>query len=386
MTIEERLKEFAHKIGIDLIGITTVEPFLEARQRLEKMRELGYLSPWAEPDFERRCDPRRLMADAQSLIAVGLVYPLPDKGEHKNGTDRERKWCGQLARFAQYQDYHSLLRTKLEEVVSWLRQEYPQMQAQIYVDTGPLLEREVAYRAGLGFIGKNAALIHPEYGSFLALGEILTDLSLHPDQPLENGCGECTLCLEACPQRAITSSGEINARQCLAHYTQEKGVLADSVKEKLGVRLWGCDTCQDVCPYNRKAGEKCQETAHHWVQHGLGICPDLVQVTQLTNRDYQECVGSSAMAWRGKTTLQRNALINLGNLRDPETIAVLKDALKDPRPVIRATSVWALGRMRSKEVVTLLRQELGREKDPQVRKALEDALQQVEKDQQDSGV
>lgn len=388
LSFEDALKRYAVQIGIDLIGITSAEPFTDALQRLRKMEEQGYLSPWAEADLEKRCDPRLLMADAKSIVAVGISYLQPEEVNEQElltekgsigleaRSKKEGGVRGRLARFAQFQDYHHLLQAKMEELVELIQEHDPQVQAQIYVDTGPLIDREVAYRAGLGFIGKNSALIHPEYGSFLALGEILLNIPLEPDQPLEDGCGDCDLCMKRCPQQVITAPGEIQTKECLAHYTQEKGLLTDSVRRKLGSRLWGCDTCQDVCPYNRTA---CPGQGQLFQEHALGKRPRLEQILNLSNSQYRELVGETAMAWRGKRTLQRNGIINLGNSKNPAVIPILQQTLADPRPIIRGVSAWALAEIGGDDVETILQTALVGEKDLTVRRELEEGLARVVK-------
>lgn len=371
MSFEEKIKKYAYEIGIDLIGITTADPFQDAYQRLCKLQTKGYLSPWAERDLHKRCQPRLLMKEARTLIAVAISYL---KNTDPNLRPKVGKFSGQLARFAQVCDYHLILKEKMQELVAFIKNVYPMVQTEIYVDTGPLIDREVAWRAGLGFIGKNSALINPIYGSFLALGEILLDIPLTPDKPLKNGCDECTLCLEACPQQVIKAPGEIQTTACLAHYTQEKGLLPPEARKKMGLRLWGCDTCQDVCPYNQQAllGRGSLAT------HNLGANPDLEQILRFSKQEYQEAVAETPMAWRGKTVLQRNALINLGNLRDPLTIPLLKNILRDQRPVIRGMAAWALGQIPDLSAEKALRQAYGREKDLEVIKEISRALANFE--------
>jgi len=370
MSFENQLKEYAYKIGIDLIGITSAKPFKAAYRRLKEMESKHYLSPWIEPDLYKRCHPSRLMEDGRSLIAVGISYLTADQEEEKSNLPLFR---GRLARFAQYQDYHQLLDEKMRELVLFIRKSYPKAKAEIYVDTGPLIDREVAYRAGLGFFGKNAALIHPEYGSFIAIGEILTDISLLSDQPLNDGCGECTLCIQACPAQAIKAPGEIQASECLSHFTQEKGLLDCEIREKIGDRLWGCDTCQDVCPYNQKA----RKAKGLFKVHALGKRPDLEQILQLSNKEYKNKVQKTSMAWRGKRTLQRNALINIGNTRNRSAIPILKKALTDQRPVIRGTACWALGQIRGDKAKILLEDMLYRETDVEVREVIKKSINKL---------
>lgn len=376
MSLEERLKEYAKKIGIDLLGITTAEPFPEALERLEKMHQLGYLSPWAEQDLEKRCNPRMLMEDAESIIAVAISYLQPEQKFNGGGSGEGEELVlrGKLARFAHFQDYHQLLEEKMGELVEFLKQCYPNLKAQIYVDTGPLIDREIAYRAGLGFIGKNATLIHPQYGSFLALGEILVNITLQPDHPLEEGCGECSICMKSCPQQVIQAPGEIQTRECLAHYTQEKGLLTEEIRRKLGQRLWGCDTCQEVCPYNRIA---CSGKGDLFKVHSLGTEPDLAQILGLSNREYKTLIGNTAMAWRGKRTLQRNAMINLGNLQNPQGIPVLQEALNDQRPVIRGIAAWALSEIGGEEVKGLLENAFKVETDDTIKHEIEKGIDRV---------
>lgn len=367
MSFEEKLKNYAHQIGIDLIGITTAEPFDEAYQQLCRLQTKGYLSPFGEKDLLKRCQPQLLMEDATTLIAVGISY-LTDPPFETGLVPA--KFSGRLARFAQVSDYHVILTRKMQDLVVLIKKEYPQVRTEIYVDTGPLIDREVACRAGLGFIGKNSALISPVYGSFLALGEILLNIPLKPDQPLKMDCGQCDLCIEACPQQVIKAPGEIQTTACLAHYTQEKGFLAPEVRKQMGLRLWGCDTCQDVCPYNQQTSRG----RGSFSPHNLGSDPDLEQILHFSTKEYRKAVAETPMAWRGKTILQRNALINLGNLQDATVIPLLEKFLQDQRPVIRGVAAWALGQLPDLAAETALRKAFQEEKDLKVREEIQRAL------------
>jgi epoxyqueuosine reductase len=218
---------------------------------------------------------------------------------------------------------------------------------QSMVDTGALADRAVAERAGIGWVGKNCAVITPEWGSWVYLGEMITNIPFPSDKISTDQCGDCTLCIDACPTGALVGPGQLNSSRCISFVTQTKGVLDDELMRKIGNRLYGCDTCQVVCPKNKGL---------NWT-HQPELQPDpekakplLIPLLSMSNKEFKEQYGSSASSWRGKKPIQRNAIIALGNFKDRSAVLVLSDLLKqDPRPEIRATAAWALGRIGGEE-------------------------------------
>jgi epoxyqueuosine reductase len=211
------------------------------------------------------------------------------------------------------------------------------------VDTGVLSDRAVAHRAGIGFQGKNCMIISPKYGSWIYLGELITNIPFSPDEEVQEDCGDCTRCIDACPTGALVGPGELNAQRCVSFLTQTKGLLSEEFMMKIGNRLYGCDTCQIVCPKNK---------GKHWPHHAQ-LQPDpekakplLLPMLDLSNRQFKEQFGDTAAAWRGRGPIQRNAVIALGNFKDESALPKLAEVLQsDPRPVMRGTAAWSIGRI-----------------------------------------
>jgi epoxyqueuosine reductase len=260
----------------------------------------------------------------------------------------------------------------MDRLAAFIKEQVPHCRIESMVDTGALVDRAVAERAGIGWYGKNCAVITPEFGSWVYLGEMITDIPFPPDQPVLDSCGDCTICVDACPTGALVGPGELNASRCISFVTQTKGYVDDELKRKMGNRLYGCDTCQVVCPKNR---------GMNWTQHAA-LQPDPEQVKPLlkplltlSNRAFKERFGNSAAAWRGKKPIQRNAIIALGNFRDnsavPDLIRLLQ---QDERPVIRGTSAWALGRIGGAQALAALAQAEQQESDVSVLEDIRKAI------------
>ena len=371
--LKAEMKAAARSLGIDKIGVASAEPFDGLRQRLERHRALGRESGFEEPDLDKRTNPALLMEDPRSIIAIAVAYPSKLREAPKSGPGARR---GILSRSAWGRDYHDVLRDRLGRLEAWLRERAPELRALSMTDTGALVDRAVAERAGIGWSGKNCAIITPEFGSWVYLGEMITNLPLPPDAPVTEMCGECTKCIDACPTGALVGPGELNAQACVSYLTQTKGYLSDGQMRKIGNRLYGCDTCQIVCPVNR---------GKDWTQHEEftpdpeTVKPLLVPLLAMSNREFRERFGASAAAWRGKKPIQRNAVIALGHFRDqsalPALIRVLKD---DPRPVLRGTAAWALGRIGGAEAERALREALAGEPDPEAAARIRAALDALE--------
>lgn len=359
--LKEDLKQYAKEIGIDKIGVCSAEPFDELRERLIEHRKKGFESGFEPKDIEKRVDPSLTVPGAKSIIAIAMAYPskMPKKLSQSPGAYR-----GLMARVAWGQDYHHVLRDRLQKLKQFLLARLPHAKAEIMVDTGVLSDRAVAERAGLGWIGKNTALITPEFGSWVYLGEMVTDVNLPPDEPLPDGCGDCTRCLDACPTSALVQPRQLNAQKCIAYLTLTRGSLAEEYRGKIGTRLYGCDTCQTVCPYN-----KGMNMTHHeeFLPAPDQSQPLLKPLLHMTNREFRERFGHSSAAWRGKKPIQRNAIIALAHFRDDTAVRALSRVLNDdPRPDIRETAVWALYKIGSEAALAALKKAESVEKDPEV--------------------
>ncbi|MNC23284.1 Epoxyqueuosine reductase [compost metagenome] len=232
-----------------------------------------------------------------------------------------------------------------------------------------LVDRAVAERAGIGFSAKNCSIISPKWGSWIYLGEMVTNIPFPPDTPVEEGCGSCTKCIDACPTGALVGPGQLNAQACISYLTQTKGFLSDEYMTKIGNRLYGCDTCQIVCPKNR---------GKNW-NHRPELQPDpeivkplLLPILELSNREFKEQFGSSSAAWRGKKPIQRNAVIALGNFKEAGAVPKLAEiVLKEARPEMRGSAAWALGRIGGAEALAAVKLALQKEEDVTVLEMLE---------------
>lgn len=346
--LKEKIIAYSKEIGIDKIGFTTADAFDELRERLYQQQMLGYQSGFEKKDIEARTHPQRLLDGAQSIISIALAYPTRML-EKRTGTKEERR--GIFCRASWGLDYHTIVREKLQELEAFILDLIPQSKVKSMVDTGELSDRAVAERAGIGWVGKNTNLITPEFGSFVYLGELITDIKFEPDKPMEDHCGECRLCIDRCPTGAIVQGGQLNANKCIAFVTQTKSMIREKYRQSIGNRLYGCDTCQQVCPYNRGV-----DFHHH---HDMEPLPDVVKpklkpLLKISNREFKETFGPLSGSWRGKKPIQRNAIIALGNFKDETAVPELSETLlDDPRPVIRGMSAWSLGKIATKNNANL---------------------------------
>ncbi|WP_201006876.1 tRNA epoxyqueuosine(34) reductase QueG [Paenibacillus glycanilyticus] len=375
ITLKEELREAAASLGIDKIGFASADPFTELKTRLIRHRELGRESGFEEPDLDKRTNPALLFDNPQSIIAIAVAYPakLPNPPKSEPGARR-----GILSRSAWGDDYHKVLRDRMAKLEAWLKERVPEARFESMVDTGALSDRAVAERAGIGWSAKNCSILSEDLGSWIYLGEMITNIPFEPDTPVTEGCGECTKCIDACPTDALVGPGQLDSNKCISFITQTKGFISDEYMRKIGNRLYGCDTCQTVCPVNR---------GKNWT-HQPELQPDpelvkplLVPLLTIGNREFKDRYGHTSSAWRGKKPIQRNAVIGLGNFKDksavPDLIGVLKD---DTRPVLRGTAAWALSRIGGDEAMEALIEALPNETDEEARVYLERAIASLEAD------
>lgn len=372
----EQLKQsiIAHskEIGIDKIGFASADIFSELKQRLIEQERLNYQSGFEKGTIEERTEPKRLLNGAQSIISIALAYPTRIKNQPKSIPGNRR---GIFSRTSWGIDYHVVLRERLEKLANFIAQQVDDFQYKLMVDTGELSDRAVAERAGIGFSGKNASIITKEFGSFVYLGEMITNIPFTPDEPIEDGCGDCRICLDACPTGALVQGGQLNAQKCLSYLSQTKVSLPDKFKEKLGTRLYGCDTCQLVCPYNRRVDFH----LHPEFEPEPEVAKPLLKpMLQKTNREFREKFGHLSGFWRGKNPLQRNAIIALAHYKDETAIDVLEEVLmKDVRPVIRETAAWALGKIGTKNALLVLEKALKKEKEATIIAEIEKSIEKA---------
>lgn len=358
---QEELIAFASEIGIDKIGFTSASPFSELKNRLVRQQELGYQSGFEEKDLDKRTQPKLLLDEAESIIAIAIAYPskLENAPIGKKGSRR-----GIFARASWGEDYHTVLRDRLRQLEEFILFHIPDAKVRSMVDTGELVDRAVAERAGIGWSGKNCSIITPEFGSYVYLGEMITNIPFEPDTPIEDECGDCRLCLDVCPTGALVEAGQLNAQRCIAFLTQTKTALPEEFRAKIGNRVYGCDTCQTVCPKNKGKLNLHQPE----FQPDPEIAKPLLQpLLEMSNREFKEKFGRISGSWRGKKPIQRNAILALAHFKEEAAVPQLIDLLmKDERPVIRGTAAWALGKIGSEEGKSALLRALQSEKEEEV--------------------
>ncbi|WP_010272719.1 tRNA epoxyqueuosine(34) reductase QueG [Paenibacillus senegalensis] len=367
--LKEAMLQAAPSLGIDKIGITTADPFLDLKDVLLRHREKGYESGFEEKDLDKRVHPEQSLEAPRSIISIAIAYPSRLNNPPKSEPGAYR---GILSRSAWGRDYHEVLKERLRRLEDFIHERVAGARMQSMVDTGALVDRAVAERAGIGWSGKNCSIITPEFGSWVYLGEMITNLPLPADTPVQDQCGDCTICIDACPTSALVGPGQLNSSRCISFLTQTKGFIEDEFKLKLGNRLYGCDTCQVVCPKNK---------GKNWT-HQPELQPDaelvkplLKPLLKLSNKQFQERFGTSAASWRGKKPIQRNAVLALGTFRDESAVELLGELLlDDPRPELRGSAAWSLGRIGGDEAVKWLERAETREEHEQVLNDIRKAL------------
>lgn len=370
--LKKEIIEYSKTIGIDKIGFASADPFVELKERLRQQQQLGYQSGFEEPDIEKRTNPSLLLCEAKSIISIALAYPSKMKNAPRSTKEARR---GIFCRASWGRDYHDILRERLKKLEDFILAKVPNAKVKSMVDTGELADRVVAERAGIGWSGKNCSIITPEFGSYVYLGEMITTIPFPPDVPIENRCGTCTRCIEACPTGALVQGGQLNSQRCIAFLTQTKGFLADEFRDKIGNRLYGCDTCQTVCPENKRKDFH----LHPEMEPDPEVVKPLLKpLLHITNREFKEKFGLISGSWRGKKPIQRNAILALAHYKDKTAIPDLVQLLKeDSRPVIRGTAAWALGKIGDDSVIPVLEQAQQNEKEEEVLREIEKGLQML---------
>jgi epoxyqueuosine reductase len=338
--LEERLKQHARELGFALAGIapaTASDGFVHLTDWLARgfAGEMNYMHRHGEA----RRHPAAVLPTVRSVVMVAMNYtPV--------AIDDAPPLSGKVARYAVGADYHDVLRRQLGELLAWVRHEMPGTEGRGVVDTAPLLERDFARRAGLGWFGKNTMLIHKRLGSYTLLGALLLDCELAADAPFETShCGSCTRCLDACPTSAFAGPFQLDARQCISYLTIElRGSIPEALRPGVGEWVFGCDVCQEVCPWNRKAPESTEPAL---APGAVGHTLDLVELLGLSEDEFQRRFCGTAL-WRSRRRgVLRNAAVVLGNRGDARALPALEKAQGDADPVVREAARWAIERIRT---------------------------------------
>lgn len=335
--LETLLKDRALALGFDRCGIapaTSADGF----DRLSDWLARGYAGEMAylEKQAQARRHPASILPEVRSVVMVAMTY-----SSDTDATESARG--GRVARYARGPDYHDVLWGKLDELLAWLQQEVPDCVGRGVVDTAPLLERDFARRAGLGWIGKNTMLIDKRLGSYFFLAALLVNIDLKPDPPhLGSHCGTCTACLDACPTNAFTAPGWLDARRCISYLTIElRTSIPEELRTDMGDWLFGCDVCQEVCPWNSKPRDS------SFPQRDDLLSLDPVELLGLSEEAFRARFRGTALMRTKRRGLLRNAAIVLGNRRDASALPALRKALNDSEPLIREAAQWAIERIDS---------------------------------------
>ena len=334
------IRDRALGLGFDAVAFTDAALGPEARDGLAGYLARGYHGDmgWLEAKAERRAAPQALWPEARSVVVLGLNYgPANDPLALLAHPER-----GNVSVYARGRDYHDLIKSRLKALGRWMA-EALECQVKVFVDTAPVMEKPLAERAGLGWQGKHTNLVSREFGSWLFLGEVYCDLDLAPDPPESDHCGACRRCLEVCPTQAFPAPYQLDARRCISYLTIEhKGHIAEEFRGPLGNRIFGCDDCLAVCPWNKFARRGGTEGL--WPRPELSA-PRLADLAELDDAGFRKTFAGTPVKRLGRDRFLRNVLIALGNTERPEMLPTVRRRLDDASPLVRAMAVWALGRL-----------------------------------------
>jgi len=335
------LEDRAREAGFDLVGVTRAEPLREGGERLRAWQEAGMA---AEMGFMHRpvellANPKKLQKSAKSVVSLGVSYYPGEHPENDGGG-------GRVARYAWGRDYHEVIKSRLFRLREELEEALgARIKARGFTDAVPLLERSAAQRAGLGFFGRNSCLIDGEIGSYFFIADLIVDLDLEPDEPGSGTCGRCTRCMDRCPTGAIKAPGVVDARLCISYLTIENpGEIPRELRGSVGDWAFGCDVCQEVCPYN-----KAKRTRSRWpefsAEGGAGPYLEIESVLEIrTEEEFEGRFAGTPLTRPGRAGLLRNCCVAAGNLRLEGAAPVLEECLReDPSALVRGHAAWALG-------------------------------------------
>jgi epoxyqueuosine reductase len=366
------LEEKARAAGFDLVGVTAAEPLVRGGERLRRWQEAGMA---ADMGYMRRpvgllSDPRRLQKSARSVVSLGVSYYPGDHPENLEGG-------GRVARYAWGKDYHLVIKERLYELRAELEEALGcRIKARAFTDAVPLLERSAAQHAGLGFFGRNSCLINGEIGSYFFIADLILDQEIEPDGEGTGTCGKCTRCMSKCPTGAIKAPGVVDARLCISYLTIEnKDEIPRELRKAVGDWAFGCDVCQEVCPYNKR-----KATLSRWAEFsansGTGPYLEITEVLGIrTDEEFEERFGETPLTRPGRAGLLRNCCVAAGNLKLDEAVPALVRALhEDVSPLVRGHAAWALGEIGGEAAEVALKELLEEEADGKCREEIEHAL------------
>src|SRR5437667_2324429 len=395
------IKEYAYSLGFDIVRIISTEEFTDAELIIKERISQGLMDglPWFTAErAEVSCNPNALLPGAQSIIALAMFYLTEQPDEGKSDVPR-----GCISRYAWGDDYHEIIKPRLQRFASWLsaygRDEVGNVETRLFVDTGRMVDRAVAQRAGLGWYGKNTTILTKRWGSWGFLAEIVTNLPLgddtgnRNDTPLKASCGNCEICLHACPTAALPAPYVLDNTRCISYLTIElRGSIPLELRPLMGNLIFGCDICQQVCPVNKVVERRLglrkddgvvnstsqplhfQPRQEFRPRNGIGSAPELIPLLTLTEEQFRERFRLSPIRRTKRRGLLRNVCVALGNSGDPQAVPALIGALHDDEPLIRGHAAWALGRIGGEDAKRALEKMLVNEEDGETRKEIQCAL------------
>jgi epoxyqueuosine reductase len=335
--MKEQIRRRALELGFDDCRFTRADAPAARKEFRDWVvqKKYGEMS-WMERSAEKRTEPQAVLPEARSIVCVAASY-FREASEPKARS-------GIVARYARFDDYHDVLGERLKLLTQWVAEiGGPETRSLWYVDTGPVLERDFAQRAGIGFIGKHTNVISRRFGNWIFLAEILTTLELEPDAPETNHCGKCSRCIAACPTAAITAPFQLDARRCISYLTIElKGPIPEEFRRAIGNRIYGCDDCLAVCPWNRFAREGHSMKSHERKELEQ---PDLIELLSLDAAGFKKRFAGSPILRTKRRGLLRNVCVALGNVGDTSALPSLEKASHDPEPLVAEHARWAIERI-----------------------------------------
>ena len=405
------IKEYAYSLGFDIARITTAGDFPEAERVIKERIAQGLMEglPWFTAErCEVSCHPDALLPEAKSIITLAMFYLTEQPDEVQDNMPR-----GRISRYAWGDDYHEIIKPRLQQFAAWLR-EYArnevcdEVETRLFVDTGRMVDRAVAQRAGLGWYGKNTNILTKGWGSWVFLGEIVTNLPLQSDTPVKTNCGSCEICLHACPTQALPAPYVLDNTRCISFLTIElRGSIPLELRPLMGNLIFGCDICQEVCPVNIAAEKRLGLRGSAGTQFtalrerggegprtgainrpsvrpreefrpraGVGSNPELIPLLSLTEEQFRERFRGSPIRRTKRRGLLRNVCVALGNSGDRQAVPALIGALHDYEPLVRGHAAWSLGRLGGEQAKQALQDALISEEDEEVRKEIRCALEE----------
>lgn len=385
MSLASQIKELGEEIGLDIVRITNTESFPETERHIIESIEKGYTP---ENDYyafknitekpnninlnkiSKRCNPKSILKKAKSIISVAQGYLIEEIEDVQN----ENQPLGKIAKYDIGNFYYDV-KLKLKKIVDFINQEtdfkYKSKNKSCYVS---LTEKPIAQRAGVGWYGKNGIIITERFGSWVVLGEIITELELDTDESLKRDCGDCTICIDSCPTKAIVSPYVIDRTKCLQFISERVMKIPLAFREKWEDRLYGCTTCQEVCPQNREVRPKKYKPEYGYIGSRIPLIPLL----QITEGEFQNYFAYNQIAMRPREAIKRNAALALGNIGDSRAVVPLIKVLQeDDNSIVRGHTAWALGKIRGKKAKIALEKALKIEKDKEVREEIINALRMI---------